>query len=65
MSSTLAVIGHSLARCTWLAGASRGWTSLVAAALGASLIYLAGFTEVPQVHNAAHDARHSAGFPCH
>ena len=25
----------------------------------------AGFAEMPQLHNAAHDGRHSAAFPCH
>jgi cobalt transporter subunit CbtB len=39
--------------------------SLLAAALGAVLIYGAGFSEMSQLHNAAHDGRHSAGFPCH
>ncbi|VFM97210.1 MAG: cobalt transporter subunit CbtB [Candidatus Kentron sp. G] len=42
-----------------------------AAILGAALIFAsgfaqtAGFTETNILHNAAHDARHSAGFPCH
>nr|VFJ60066.1 MAG: cobalt transporter subunit CbtB [Candidatus Kentron sp. DK]VFJ65066.1 MAG: cobalt transporter subunit CbtB [Candidatus Kentron sp. DK] len=42
-----------------------------AAILGAVLIFAAGFahtagfTEANVLHNAAHDARHSAGFPCH
>lgn len=33
--------------------------------LGAALIFLTGFAELPIFHNAAHDARHSAAFPCH
>lgn len=33
--------------------------------LGALLIFFAGFSHVEAVHNAAHDARHSAAFPCH
>ena len=40
-------------------------TSLLAIALGAVLIYGAGFSEISQLHSAAHDGRHSAGFPCH
>nr|VFJ42694.1 MAG: cobalt transporter subunit CbtB [Candidatus Kentron sp. FW]VFJ60031.1 MAG: cobalt transporter subunit CbtB [Candidatus Kentron sp. FW] len=42
-----------------------------AAILGAVLIFAsgfaqtAGFSEANLLHNAAHDARHSAGFPCH
>ena len=37
----------------------------VAAALGAVLVYAAGFAQFEQVHEAAHDVRHSAALPCH
>lgn len=33
--------------------------------LGIFVIAGAGFVSVPAVHNAAHDQRHSIGFPCH
>lgn len=33
--------------------------------LGAVIIYAAGFVSTSVVHNAAHDMRHSQGFPCH
>lgn len=33
--------------------------------LGAALIYFAGFSHLEALHNAAHDTRHSAAFPCH
>jgi len=33
--------------------------------LGACLVYFAGFSHIEAVHNAAHDTRHSAAFPCH
>ncbi|NUU01716.1 CbtB domain-containing protein [Herbaspirillum robiniae] len=51
-------------------GASSVWRdriapSLLAFALGAALIYGAGFASKVELHNAAHDGRHSAGFPCH
>ncbi|AZD55591.1 CbtB domain-containing protein [Pseudomonas chlororaphis subsp. aurantiaca] len=36
-----------------------------ASILGASLVYFAGFSHIEAVHNAAHDTRHSAAFPCH
>ncbi|WP_447745314.1 CbtB domain-containing protein [Pseudomonas nicosulfuronedens] len=36
-----------------------------ASLLGALLVYFAGFSHLQAVHNAAHDTRHSAGFPCH
>ena len=34
-------------------------------AAGALLIALVGFSPISAVHNAAHDTRHSAAFPCH
>lgn len=40
-------------------------TSLVITLLGLIVLYGAGFAETSQLHNAAHDGRHSAGFPCH
>ena len=36
-----------------------------ASILGAGLVYFAGFSHIEAVHNAAHDTRHSAAFPCH
>ena len=33
--------------------------------LGAALIFVAGFSHLEVVHNAAHATRHSAAFPCH
>lgn len=33
--------------------------------LGLVLLYGAAFATTPALHNAAHDGRHSAGFPCH
>jgi cobalt transporter subunit CbtB len=38
---------------------------LFAALLGVVLIAGAGFASTPALHNAAHDQRHSIGFPCH
>lgn len=46
-------------------GSSRTGVALMAALLGLSLIFVAGFAEVNVLHNAAHDVRHSAAFPCH
>ena len=39
--------------------------AMLAGALGLVLLYAAGFAETAQIHNAAHDGRHSASFPCH
>jgi cobalt transporter subunit CbtB len=42
--------------------AAVGFSSLV---LGLVFIYFVGFAPISAVHNAAHDTRHSAAFPCH
>jgi cobalt transporter subunit CbtB len=39
--------------------------AVMAASLGAVLLFGAGFASMEALHNAAHDSRHSAGFPCH
>jgi cobalt transporter subunit CbtB len=39
--------------------------ALLAAGLGLALLCAAGFAEMPMLHNAAHDSRHAAAFPCH
>lgn len=36
-----------------------------AALLGLVLLWGVGFSDIEAIHNAAHDVRHSAGFPCH
>jgi cobalt transporter subunit CbtB len=36
-----------------------------AALLGLVLLWGVGFSHIDAVHNAAHDTRHSSGFPCH
>lgn len=33
--------------------------------LGIVILYGAALVDSPAVHNAAHDMRHSQGFPCH
>lgn len=33
--------------------------------LGGAIVFGAGFVNTAAVHNAAHDTRHSQGFPCH
>ena len=35
------------------------------ALLGTFIIGFVGFSHIDAVHNAAHDYRHSMGFPCH
>lgn len=45
--------------------ASRAISIFAAALLGAFLVGGVGFSHLTAVHNAAHDYRHSMGFPCH
>jgi cobalt transporter subunit CbtB len=37
----------------------------MAAFLGVFMIWGVGFSHIAAAHNAAHDVRHSNGFPCH
>jgi cobalt transporter subunit CbtB len=38
---------------------------LAAALLGITLFAITALAPVDAIHNATHDTRHSAGFPCH
>ncbi len=40
-------------------------TLLFVAFVGATLLFAAGFANPAVMHDAAHDTRHSIGFPCH
>ena len=40
-------------------------TILFVALLGAGLLYVTGFAHAAVLHDAAHNTRHSIGFPCH
>jgi cobalt transporter subunit CbtB len=42
--------------------AAVGLSSLV---LGLVFVYFVGFAPISAAHNAAHDTRHTAAFPCH
>lgn len=39
--------------------------SIFMALIGATLVFAAGFAHSQSLHDAAHDLRHSTGFPCH
>jgi cobalt transporter subunit CbtB len=39
--------------------------ALLAALLGVFLLFGVGFSHIEALHNAAHDTRHAAAFPCH
>ena len=48
--------------------ATRSQTMIAAtlcAFLGMFMIWGVGFSHIAAAHNAAHDVRHSNGFPCH
>jgi cobalt transporter subunit CbtB len=40
-------------------------SAVVAIALGMTILSVVGFAPNDFIHAAAHDMRHSAGFPCH
>ncbi len=35
------------------------------AVIGLSLVWVSGFANASELHNGAHDSRHSLIFPCH
>jgi cobalt transporter subunit CbtB len=39
--------------------------AVLAILLGLLVVGVAGFSPLEVIHNAAHDTRHSNGFPCH
>ncbi len=39
--------------------------ALAAGIIGIGLLFAAGFANSQVLHNAAHDSRHAASFPCH
>ncbi len=39
--------------------------AIAAILLGLFVVGMVGFAQIDVVHNAAHDVRHSNGFPCH
>ncbi|WP_129774350.1 CbtB domain-containing protein [Peristeroidobacter soli] len=45
--------------------AQRKVVGLVSLFAGLFCLYFVGFAPMAAVHNAAHDTRHGAAFPCH
>lgn len=56
-TSTVPVTAQSTASLTF--------QRLIAAAIGAFIIGMVGFSHMSVAHNAGHDYRHSMAFPCH
>lgn len=44
---------------------SRTYSAILVGLLGLVLVWTAAFSPLPNMHNAAHDARHSFAVPCH
>jgi cobalt transporter subunit CbtB len=63
--STSHTTSNAIAGSTASTQSQRVIAALGAAILGVCLVYFAGFSHIEAVHNAAHDTRHSAAFPCH
>ena len=48
------------------AARSSSFVQIIAAmSLGLVLVFASGFAQSQTLHDAAHDMRHSTGFPCH
>lgn len=45
--------------------ARKGSQILASAVLALTILSIVGFAPLEVIHNAAHDTRHSSGFPCH
>lgn len=65
MSSTPVLLDNDNAQTHSEALKDKILPAMLAGILGLVLLYAAGFAETAQLHNAAHDGRHSASFPCH
>lgn len=65
MSSTPVLLDNAQTQDRSEALKDRILPAMLAGMLGLALLYTAGFAETAQLHNAAHDGRHSASFPCH
>lgn len=67
--SAVGVDGKEVLMTTLIRAAGAVSTSardiLLVACLGAALLFVAGLAQSETLHDAAHDVRHSTGFPCH
>jgi cobalt transporter subunit CbtB len=65
MSSLIGWFGNIGAKSIPAIWNDRILPSVLAGILGCTIVFAMGFAETSALHNAAHDGRHSAGFPCH
>jgi cobalt transporter subunit CbtB len=61
LSTKTSIVAHGAAELT----TTRVFSIFAAALLGLFIVGGVGFSHIEAVHNAAHDYRHSTGFPCH
>ncbi|KAF3982618.1 MAG: CbtB-domain containing protein [Methylococcales symbiont of Hymedesmia sp. n. MRB-2018] len=61
MSQTSSAIHHSR-KASLL---SKHCQIVASAMVGFAILMVVGFSPIEVIHNAAHDTRHSTGFPCH
>ena len=50
---------------SWVHVGVSPFLTLALLVLAASIVYVVGLEPLPLVHDAFHDLRHAAGFPCH
>lgn len=56
---------HTTVGQTAVSGISTLVQTLAACLFGALVLFGVGFMPMDAAHNAAHDTRHTAAFPCH
>jgi cobalt transporter subunit CbtB len=56
---------HPAASAATSRSAASAFPALLALLLGLLIVGVSGFSHLDVIHNAAHDTRHSNGFPCH
>ncbi len=65
MASALSAPAATASDPARTATAARIVPAVLAMLLGLFVVGVTGFSHIEAVHNAAHDTRHSSGFPCH
>lgn len=58
-------ISSHASKTTASVAVSKNSQIFAAAILGLTIVFAVGLLPMDAVHNAAHDTRHSAAFPCH
>ncbi len=61
MQAAIIATGDTLSR----AKAGKAIPAVLAGFLGLFMMWGVGLSDISAVHNAAHDVRHTVGFPCH